>query len=253
MLSDMDRWWQMHVLHRQDPRLLLGERNDQHSKSDSNYIWALRDISFSLEQGTILTVIGHNGSGKSTMLKLLSRLTTPTTGEIRYEGKITSMLEVGTGFHPDFTGRENVYMNGAIMGMRRSEIQRRFDDIVNFAGVERFIDTPVKHYSSGMAMRLGFAVSAFLEPTILLIDEVFAVGDIEFQAKALGKLDEMVRQNGTTIIAVTHDMNAVEMLSTRTLVLNAGRLIYDGTPARAIEIFKQGLDTYVDTAGMSIK
>ncbi len=184
---DLNRWWQMNILRREDPYLRIGEVNDRAHKGNSEYVWALKDINFEVEQGDVVGIIGKNGAGKSTLLKILSKVTAPTTGNIKAKGRIASLLEVGTGFHPEMTGRENIYMNGAIMGMRKSEIDRKFDEIVDFAGVERYIDTPVKRYSSGMTVRLGFAVAAFLEPEILVVDEVLAVGDAEFKKKPSAK------------------------------------------------------------------
>ena len=178
---DLNRWWKTSVLRKEDPYLKICETNDRSKKGSSEYVWALKDISFDVEQGDVVGIIGKNGAGKSTLLKLLSRITSPTTGTIRAKGRIGSLLEVGTGFHPEMTGRENIYMNGSIMGMTRSEITRKLDEIVDFAGVERYLDTPVKRYSSGMTVRLGFAVAAHLDPESLVVDEVLAVGDAEFQ------------------------------------------------------------------------
>ena len=183
---DLNRWWQVNVLHREDPYLKIGSVNDRSVAADSEYVWALRDIDFKVEQGDVVGIIGNNGAGKSTMLKLLSRVTGPTAGTIRVRGRIGSLLEVGTGFHPEMTGRENIFMNGAILGMTKSEITRKLDEIIDFSGCERYIDTPVKRYSSGMMVRLGFAVAAHLDPEILVVDEVLAVGDADFQKKAIG-------------------------------------------------------------------
>ena len=195
---DLNRWWTMNVLRKEDPYLKIGETNDRSKKGSSDYVWALRDISFKVEQGDVVGIIGKNGAGKSTLLKLLSRITSPSTGSIRYQGRIASLLEVGTGFHPEMTGRENIYMNGSIMGMTKKEITRKLDEIVDFAGVERYLDTPVKRYSSGMTVRLGFAVAAFLEPEILVVDEVLTVGDAEFQKKAIGKMNDVAHSGGRT-------------------------------------------------------
>ena len=178
---DLNRWWTVNIRHKEDPYLKVGETNDRSTKGNSEYVWALKDINMEIEQGDVVGIIGKNGAGKSTLLKLLSRVTKPTTGTISYCGRIASLLEVGTGFHPEMTGRENIYMNGAIMGMSRDEVSRKLDEIVDFAGVERYLDTPVKRYSSGMTVRLGFAIAAHLEPEILVVDEVLAVGDAEFQ------------------------------------------------------------------------
>lgn len=190
---DLNRWWQMNVMRREDPYLRIGETNDRSIKGHSDYVWALKDISFKVDQGEVVGIIGKNGAGKSTLLKLLSHITSPAKGEISYEGRIASLLEVGTGFHPEMTGRENIYMNGSIMGMSKREITRKLDEIVDFAGIERYLDTPVKRYSSGMTVRLGFSVAAFLEPEILVVDEVLAVGDAEFQRKALGKMQDVAK------------------------------------------------------------
>ncbi|MCF0206314.1 MAG: ABC transporter ATP-binding protein, partial [Bacteroidales bacterium] len=187
---DLNRWWQTAVLRREDPYLKIGETNDRTTRGQSEYVWALKDINFSIEQGDVVGIIGKNGAGKSTLLKILSRVTSPTTGTIRARGRIGSLLEVGTGFHPEMTGRENIFMNGAIMGMTKAEIARKLDEIIDFSGCERYIDTPVKRYSSGMMVRLGFAVAAHLEPEILVVDEVLAVGDAEFQKKAIGKMQD---------------------------------------------------------------
>ena len=185
---DINRWWQTTVLRREDPYLKIGEVNDRSTKGHSDYVWALKDINFKVEQGDVVGIIGKSGAGKSTLLKLLSHITAPSTGRIQYRGRIASLLEVGTGFHPEMTARQNIYMNGSIMGMTRHEITTKLDEIVDFAGIERYLDTPVKRFSSGMTVRLGFAVAAFLEPEILVVDEVLAVGDAEFQKKATGKL-----------------------------------------------------------------
>lgn len=219
---DLNRWWQTRILHREDPYLRIGEVNDRSVRGSSDYVWALKDISFQVEQGEVVGIIGKNGAGKSTLLKLLSNITSPTTGSIRYHGRVASLLEVGTGFHPEMTGRENIYMNGAIMGMTRQEITHKLDAIVDFAGVERYLDTPVKRYSSGMTVRLGFAVAAFLEPEILVVDEVLAVGDAEFQKKALGKMQDVSRGEGRTVLFVSHNMNAVKMLCSKAVVLRNG-------------------------------
>ena len=231
---DLNRWWTMNVRHQDDPYLKIGETNDRTKKSESNCVWALQDISFNVQQGEVVGIIGKNGAGKSTLLKLLSRITSPTTGEIRGKGRIASLLEVGTGFHNDLTGRENIYMNGTILGMKRSEIARKMDDIIDFAGVARYIDTPVKRYSSGMFVRLGFAVAAFLEPEILVVDEVLAVGDAEFQKKAIGKMKDVAHGEGRTVLFVSHNMASVKGLCTRGIVLENGRLSFDGTVNDAV-------------------
>ena len=221
---DLNRWWTMNILRKEDPYLKIGETNDRSTKGHSDYVWALRDISFKVEQGDVVGIIGKNGAGKSTLLKLLSRITSPSTGSIRYKGRIASLLEVGTGFHPEMTGRENIYMNGSIMGMTKKEITRKLDEIVDFAGVERYLDTPVKRYSSGMTVRLGFAVAAFLEPEILVVDEVLTVGDAEFQKKAIGKMKDVSQGEGRTVLFVSHNMAAVQNLCNKGVVLNNGIL-----------------------------
>ena len=225
---DLTRWWKTSVLHQEDPLLRIGETNDRSKKGNTNCVWALKDISFDVNQGEVVGIIGKNGAGKSTLLKLLSRITSPTTGEIRAKGRIASLLEVGTGFHGDLTGRENIYMNGAIMGMTRSEITRKLDEIIDFAGGERYIDTPVKRYSSGMFVRLGFAVAAFLDPEILVVDEVLAVGDAEFQRKAIGKMKDVAHGEGRTVLFVSHNMAAVKSLCTRGILLENGQMLFDG-------------------------
>ena len=225
---DLNRWWKTRVLHQEDPYLKIGETNDRAIQGHSNYVWALKDISFNVEQGDVVGIIGKNGAGKSTLLKLLSQITTPTTGVIRARGRIGSLLEVGTGFHPEMTGRENIYMNGAIMGMTRHEISRKLDEIIDFAGVARYIDTPVKRYSSGMTVRLGFAVAAFMEPEILVVDEVLAVGDAEFQKKAIGKMQDVSKGEGRTVLFVSHNMGAVKNLCTKGIVLQNGKVVFAG-------------------------
>lgn len=223
---DINRLW-----HRfrgnEDPYLKIGESNDRSTKDDSNYSWALHDVSFEVKQGEVLGIIGRNGAGKSTLLKILSRVTTPTTGEIKVKGRIASLLEVGTGFHPELTGRENIFLNGAILGMRKWEIAKKFDEIVEFSGCERYIDTPVKRYSSGMYVRLAFAVAAHLEPEILIIDEVLAVGDAEFQKKCLGKMKDVAGQ-GRTVLFVSHNMASVVSLCRNCMVLDRGRVDFIG-------------------------
>ena len=236
---DLNRWWQVHVLHHEDPYLKIGEVNRRAEKGETDYVWALQHISFQVEQGEVLGIIGKNGAGKSTLLKLLSNITSPTTGLIQYEGRIASLLEVGTGFHPELTGRENIYMNGTILGMRREEITRKLDEIVDFAGVERYLDTPVKRYSSGMNVRLGFAVAAFLEPEILVVDEVLTVGDAEFQKKAVGKMQDISKGGARTVLFVSHNMTAVKNLCNRGIVLQDGLLAYDGNTDEAVDFYLQ--------------
>ena len=230
---DLKRWW-ANVRGKEDPFLKIGETNDRTAKGDSDYVWALNDINFQVEQGQAVGIIGRNGAGKSTLLKLLSRVTKPTTGSIKYKGRIASLLEVGTGFHPEMTGRENIYLNGAILGMTRKEITSKFDEIVAFAGVERYIDTPVKRYSSGMYVRLAFAVAAHLESEILIVDEVLAVGDAEFQKKCLGKMNDVTKGEGRTVLFVSHNITAIKSLCSSGLVMMNGALEFDGSIEKAI-------------------
>jgi len=224
---DLNRWWHL-VRGKEDPYLKVGDENDRSVKSSSDYVWAIKDITFNVEQGEVLGIIGKNGAGKSTLLKILSRVTSPTTGSIRAKGRIASLLEVGTGFHQELTGRENIYMNGAIMGMTRREITQKLDEIVAFSGVEKYIDTPVKRYSSGMTVRLGFAVAAHLEPEILVVDEVLAVGDAEFQKKAIGKMKDVSQGGGRTVLFVSHNMGAVKNLCTKGVLLKNGMVETSG-------------------------
>jgi lipopolysaccharide transport system ATP-binding protein len=225
---DLNRWWQTSVRGKEDPYLKIGEVNDRSTKGTSDYVWALRDISFDVQQGDVLGIIGKNGAGKSTLLKILSKVTTPTTGTIKAKGRIASLLEVGTGFHPELTGRENIYMNGAIMGMTKREIDRKLDEIVDFSGVERYLDTPTKRYSSGMTVRLGFAIAAHLDPEILVVDEVLAVGDAEFQKKAIGKMQDISRGEGRTVLFVSHNMKSVQQLCNKGVVLENGSVSFAG-------------------------
>lgn len=245
---DLNRWWTMNVRHKDDPNLKIGEANDRSQKGESNYVWALRDINFNVEQGDVVGIIGKNGAGKSTLLKLLSRVTTPTIGEIRARGRIASLLEVGTGFHPEMTGRENIYMNGAIMGMTKAEISRKLDEIVDFSGCERYIDTPVKRYSSGMTVRLGFAIAAHLEPEILVVDEVLAVGDAEFQKKAIGKMQDVSQGGGRTVLFVSHNMAAVKKLCTKGIVLENGMVSFEGIINDAVKYYISGTNTVSQNA-----
>jgi lipopolysaccharide transport system ATP-binding protein len=219
--DDLNRWWHQ-VRGKEDPYLKIGETNDRSQKGNSDYVWALRDINFEVKQGEVLGIIGRNGAGKSTLLKILSKTTKPTTGNIKIKGRIASLLEVGTGFHPELSGRENIFLNGAILGMTKREIKSKFDEIVDFSGVERYIDTPVKRYSSGMYVRLAFAVAAHLEPEILIIDEVLAVGDAEFQKKCLGKMKDVSVNDGRTVLFVSHNMAAIKSLCTQSLLLVNG-------------------------------
>ena len=234
---DLDRWFQPTILRREDPYLKIGDTNDRASKGNSEYVWALRDIDFKVEQGDVVGIIGKNGAGKSTLLKLLSKVTAPTTGTIRAKGRIASLLEVGTGFHQEMTGRENIYMNGAILGMTKQEITRKLDEIVDFSGCERYIDTPVKRYSSGMMVRLGFAVAAHLDPEILVVDEVLAVGDAEFQKKAIGKMNDISRGEGRTVLFVSHNMASIRALCRTGVVLENGMLRMLGNISDCIDYY----------------
>lgn len=225
---DLNRWWTTTILRKEDPYLKIGETNDRTSKGESQYVWALRDIDFKVEPGDVVGIIGKNGAGKSTLLKLLSKVTAPTTGTICAKGRIGSLLEVGTGFHPEMTGRENIFMNGAILGMNKSEIKRKLDEIIDFSGCERYIDTPVKRYSSGMMVRLGFAVAAHLDPEILVVDEVLAVGDAEFQKKAIGKMQDVSKGEGRTVLFVSHNMTSIKSLCKHGIILQNGKLIDAG-------------------------
>ena len=240
LAHDMKRWWTMNVRHKEDPYLTIGETNDHSTKGESEYVWALKDIDFKVEQGDVVGIIGKNGAGKSTLLKILSKVTAPTTGTIRARGRIGSLLEVGTGFHPEMTGRENIYMNGAILGMKKDEISRKLDEIIDFSGCERYIDTPVKRYSSGMMVRLGFAVAAHLDPEILVVDEVLAVGDAEFQKKAIGKMQDVSRGEGRTVLFVSHNMTAVKNLCHNGIVLNNGKIAFNGNINDVIDYYLNG-------------
>lgn len=237
--DDLKRWW-YNLCGKEDPFLKIGEANDRSSKGESDYVWSLRDINFEINQGDSVGIIGRNGAGKSTLLKILSQVTQPTTGKIYTKGRIASLLEVGTGFHPEMTGRENIYLNGAILGMRKHEIKRKFDEIVAFSGVERYIDTPVKRYSSGMYVRLAFAVAAHLESEILIVDEVLAVGDAEFQKKCLGKMNDVSKSEGRTVLFVSHNMAAVKSLCNSGMVLKNGSLYFQGTAENAVSNYLAG-------------
>lgn len=239
LTADVQRFW-ARVRGKEDPFLKIGETNVRSSKGASDYVWALKDISFDVMPGEVLGIIGKNGAGKSTLLKILSRVTGPTTGRIDFNGRIGSLLEVGTGFHPELTGRENIFLNGAILGMTKAEIRAKLDEIVDFAGVERYIDTPVKRYSSGMMVRLGFAVAAHLEPEILVVDEVLAVGDADFQKKAIGKMQDVSKDQGRTVIFVSHNMAAIETLCSTSIFLKDGMLVNKGISS---EIISQYLST----------
>lgn len=236
LLTDIDRWWKMKVLGKEDPYLKIGETNDRSQKGGS-VVFSLRDINFEVEQGDAIGIIGRNGAGKSTLLKILSRITSPTTGNIKIKGRVASLLEVGTGFHPELTGRENIYLNGAILGMRKHEISRKMDEIIAFSGIERYIDTPVKRYSSGMYVRLAFAVAAHLESEIMIVDEVLAVGDMEFQKKCLGKMNDVTKQQGRTVLFVSHNIAAVKSLCNKGIVLNSGGLVFQGSQSEAVQTY----------------
>lgn len=237
LAHDLKRWWTMNIRGKEDPYLTIGETNDRSTKGESEYVWALKDIDFKVEQGDVVGIIGKNGAGKSTLLKILSKVTAPTTGTIRARGRIGSLLEVGTGFHPEMTGRENIYMNGAILGMTKAEITKKLDEIVDFSGCERYIDTPVKRYSSGMMVRLGFAVAAHLDPEILVVDEVLAVGDAEFQKKAIGKMQDVSRGEGRTVLFVSHNMDAVLNLCKTGVLLENGKVKFISTAKEAIDAY----------------
>ncbi|MBC7777850.1 MAG: ABC transporter ATP-binding protein, partial [Phycisphaerae bacterium] len=229
--GDIKRWW-ANQRGLPDPFLKIGEMN--HSDRSNEIIWALKNISFSIKQGEAVGIIGSNGAGKSTLLKILSRLTAPTEGVVRVTGGIASLLEVGTGFHPELTGRDNIFLNSAILGMDRRETERRFDEIVEFSGVEKFIDTPVKHYSSGMYIRLAFAVAAHLDPDIFIVDEVLAVGDRDFQEKSLEKMKSAANE-GHTVVFVSHAMGMISSLCPRVILLDKGTVLFDGDVSDAIK------------------
>jgi lipopolysaccharide transport system ATP-binding protein len=237
--QDVDRWFKTKILGKEDPFLKIGESNDRSTKGMSDFVYSLQDINFEINQGDAVGIIGRNGAGKSTLLKILSRVTTPTTGKINIKGRVASLLEVGTGFHPELTGRENIYLNGAILGMRKREIDRKLDEIIDFSGVERYIDTPVKRYSSGMYVRLAFAVAAHLESEILIVDEVLAVGDAEFQKKCLGKMGEVSKGEGRTVLFVSHNMAAVQSLCGKGILLKDGSLNFTGNAFEAVSAYQK--------------
>lgn len=240
--NDIKRWW-YRIRGKEDPFLKIGDENDRSLKGNSDYVWALKNVNFEVKQGEVLGIIGKNGAGKSTLLKILSRVTTPTKGQINIKGKIASLLEVGTGFHPEMTGRENIYLNGAILGMTKSEIKTKEEEIINFSGCLKYIDTPVKRYSSGMRVRLAFAVAAHLEPDILVVDEVLAVGDAEFQKKAIGKMQDISKGDGRTVLFVSHNMAAVKNLCTRAIVLDNGTVAFCGKVENAIKFYLEESST----------
>ena len=237
---DIERWWAL-FRGKEDPFSIIGENNDRTTKGNSDVVWSLKDINFEIQEGEAVGIIGKNGAGKSTLLKILSQVTLPTKGNIKIKGRIASLLEVGTGFHPELTGRENIYINGAILGMRKSEITKKLDEIIDFSGVERYIDTPVKRYSSGMYVRLAFAVAAHLESETLIVDEVLAVGDAEFQNKCLGKMDDISKGNGRTILFVSHNLNSIQRLCTKGILLENGGL-------KAIDDMSTIVDLYSNTS-----
>lgn len=236
---DINRWWHR-VRGKEDPYTLIGQINDRSKKSESDYVWALKDINFEVKQGEILGIIGKNGAGKSTLLKLLSKITTPTSGVIKSKGRIAALLEVGTAMHAEMTARENIYMNGAILGMTKREITNKFDEIVDFSGCAMYVDTPLKRFSSGMKVRLGFAVAAFLEPEILIVDEVLAVGDAEFQKKAIGKMQDISKGGGRTVLFVSHNMASVKSLCSKALILENGTLVKSGDVDELVSYYLSG-------------
>ena len=244
LAHDFNRLW-ARIRGKEDPYLTVGAVNDRSSKATEDYVWALQDINFEVQEGEVLGIIGKNGAGKSTLLKILSRVTSPTTGSIKTKGRIASLLEVGTGFHPELTGRENIFLNGAILGMTKAEINSKIDEIVDFSGCELYIDTPVKRYSSGMRVRLAFAVAAHLEPDILIVDEVLAVGDAEFQKKAIGKMQDISKGEGRTVLFVSHNMGSVKALCTKGLVLSNGKISYQGGVNDAVDFYLNHESTQV--------
>jgi ABC-type polysaccharide/polyol phosphate transport system ATPase subunit len=234
--KDLLRFWHK-SLGKDDPFAKIGVLNDRTKKSDSDWVWALKDINFEVKKGEVLGIIGRNGAGKSTLLKILSKITTPSRGQITINGRIASLLEVGTGFHPELSGRDNIFLNGAILGMRKWEIQKKFDEIVDFSGVQAYIDTPVKRYSSGMYVRLAFAVAAFLEPEILIVDEVLAVGDAEFQKKCLGRMNDVSKNQGRTVLFVSHNMGAIQKLCGSALLLQNGTMVIKSKTEETINVY----------------
>lgn len=244
---DMERWFKTKVLKQEDPFLKIGETNDRANKGSSDIVYSLQDINFEIQQGDAVGIIGRNGAGKSTLLKILSRVTTPTTGRINIKGRVASLLEVGTGFHPELTGRENIYLNGAILGMRKREIDRKLDEIIDFSGVERYIDTPVKRYSSGMYVRLAFAVAAHLESEILIVDEVLAVGDAEFQKKCLGKMGEVSKGEGRTVLFVSHNLSSINTLCNKGILVEKGKIHFFN---HVLDAIKEHRRTFEENAGL---
>lgn len=251
LAHDVNKWWHK-VRGKENPYLKIGETNDRATKGESDYVWALKDINFEVQQGEVLGIIGRNGAGKSTLLKILSKTTTPTTGCIKIKGRIASLLEVGTGFHPELSGRDNIFLNGAILGMTKREIKSKFDEIVDFAGVERYIDTPVKRYSSGMYVRLAFGVAAHLEPEILIVDEVLAVGDVEFQKKALGKMKDVSEKDGRTVLFVSHNMASLRALCTRGLLMMHGNIEEEGDIKTIINSYEKSFSGKLDAKWQNV-
>jgi len=250
--KDIERWWAL-LRGKEDPFLKIGETNNRSIKGKSDIVWSLKDINFEINQGDAVGIIGRNGAGKSTLLKVLSRVTTPTTGNIKVKGRIASLLEVGTGFHPELTGKENIYLNGAILGMRKHEISRKFDEIVDFSGVERYIDTPVKRYSSGMYVRLAFAVAAYLESEILVVDEVLAVGDAEFQKKCLGKMGDVSSKEGRTVLFVSHNMAAIKTFCRTGIMLEYGQVKEQGEISSVVGKYTNLNENYLSKNIIQIK
>jgi ABC-type polysaccharide/polyol phosphate transport system ATPase subunit len=250
---DIERFVKTKILKQDDPFLKIGETNDRAIKGASDIVYSLKDINFEIEQGDAVGIIGRNGAGKSTLLKILSRVTSPTTGKINIKGRVASLLEVGTGFHPELTGRENIYLNGAILGMRKREIDRKLDEIIDFSGVERYIDTPVKRYSSGMYVRLAFAVAAHLESEILIVDEVLAVGDAEFQKKCLGKMGEVSKGEGRTVLFVSHNMAAVQKLCKYSMLLDQGKVKIKDTSSIVLKLYQDNFKSLIKNESRFIK
>jgi lipopolysaccharide transport system ATP-binding protein len=249
LAHDINRLWYK-LRGKEDPYLKVGEENNRTAKGNSDYVWALRDINFEINQGEVVGIIGRNGAGKSSLLKILSRTTSPTAGRVKLKGRVASLLEVGTGFHPELSGRENIFLNGAILGMTKAEIKSKFDEIVAFSGVERYIDTPVKRYSSGMYVRLAFAVAAYLEPEILIVDEVLAVGDAEFQKKCLGKMKDVSTSQGRTVLFVSHNMAAISTLCDKAILLHNGQVQFNGAVNEALK--KYIFSKKVESAGQVV-
>ncbi len=248
--KDLNRAW-ARMRGKPDPYAKLAELNDRTVGSKSDTVWALKDINFEVKQGEVLGIIGKNGAGKSTLLKILSQITAPTEGSVKIKGRVASLLEVGTGMHPEMTARQNIYLNGSIMGMRRREITSKLDEIIDFAGIAKYVDTPIKRFSSGMQVRLGFAVAAFLEPEILIVDEVLAVGDAEFQKKAIGKMQDVSQSQGRTVLFVSHNLSSIRHLCEKGILLHAGQVMYHGSATLAIEKYTQDINSYMPIVDLS--